>query len=264
MKPVVLFRGNIEHEAEYNCVQKHIDCIKYRNSAWQNVVFGRYSVLPYYKELETELSFRESRLVNSFDQHEWIASAEWVNCFHNTPRTYTDLNFHAAPEGAYVVKGRTNSRKLQWNKLMAAKSKRQALNIAGDLMCDPLISEQGILYREYVPLQNLGYGLNDLPFVNEWRAFFYKENLIAIGKYWLDVVDHPEYVLTDELKEFTLEQAKTAARFVNFFVLDVAITEQGQPILIEINDAQMSGLQDIDPNYFYQSLAASIASEKWS
>lgn len=257
MNATILFRGSIEHEDELRAARQYFPNLTLqRNILHNTLVIGRYSVLPFYRELELDLAINQCKLINSYDQHLWIANGAWIHSFHNTPKTYTDLNFHTAPEGAYVVKGTTNSRKLQWNKMMFAPSKRQAADVAGDLMADPMISEQGLLYREYVPLKKLGEGLNGLPFVNEWRGFFYKENLIAIGKYWPDVVDHPEYVLTEAMQKFAQETAKTAACFVNFFVLDIAETAQGEPILIEINDGQMSGLQDIEPGYFYQNLKA--------
>lgn len=252
----ILFRYAIEHHEEYEVAKKVFgdDLFTQRVDIFNRLVLGRFSVLPYYEELYKDLERNDCKLINSPDQHKWIASSSWTNYIKETPDTYTDLNFREAPEGAYVVKGRTNSRKLQWNKLMYAPNKRAALNIAGDLMSDPLISEQGVLYRKYVPLQKLGEGLNGLPFTNEWRYFFLYGKLISFGKYWLDEVDNPQYMLPTILDDFAEETAKFVAQFVNFFVLDVALTEDGEPILIEINDGQMSGLQDIEPIVFYNRL----------
>jgi hypothetical protein len=254
--PAILFRYAIEHHEEFEaCKQVFGESLfTQRVDIFNRLVLGRFSVLPYYDELYKDLEKNDSKLINSPDQHKWIANASWTNYIKETPQTYTDLNFREAEEGPYIVKGRTNSRKLHWNKLMFAPTKRAALDIAGELMADPMISEQGVIYRKYVPLQKLGEGLNGLPFTNEWRFFYLHGKQIAHGKYWLDELDNPNYILPPTLENFADETAAFVKSFVNFFVLDVALTEQGNPILIEINDGQMSGLQDIDPVLFYTRL----------
>ena len=41
-----------------------------------SVVVGRYSVLPFYKELEEELNEKNSYLVNSYEEHSYIANMD--------------------------------------------------------------------------------------------------------------------------------------------------------------------------------------------
>jgi len=40
----------------------------------------------------------------------------------------------------------------------------------------------------------------------------------------------------------------------NFYVIDVAKTQSGEWIVIELNDGQFSGLSAIDPNDLYMNL----------
>jgi hypothetical protein len=41
---------------------------------------------------------------------------------------------------------------------------------------------------------------------------------------------------------------------VNFFVMDIAKTQSGDWIVVELNDGQMSGLSENDPNVLYKNL----------
>lgn len=89
-----------------------------------------------------------------------------------TFETWTDADFHRAPEGAYVIKGRTNSRKSHWNTHMFAATKREAIEVAGRLTADQMIMQQGLVYRKYEPLVTYEIGIHGQRFTNEWRFFF--------------------------------------------------------------------------------------------
>src|SRR5271165_2729068 len=59
----------------------------------KSLVIGRYSVLPFYKELEEDLAFAGSRLINSFHEHCFAAQMEnWVSALGDlTPETWYRL-----------------------------------------------------------------------------------------------------------------------------------------------------------------------------
>lgn len=44
----------------------------------------------------------------------------------------------------------------------------------------------------------------------------------------------------------------------NFYVVDVAQTESGDWLVVELNEGQMSGLSDNNPDIFYSALKQSI------
>ena len=252
MNPVVLFRSSLAEEGELDICRKYFRVYEQRSEVpMDSLVIGRYSVLPYYKELENDLAYFGCNLINDYEQHRWIANFEYYNELGEyTFDTWFDDDFYKAPEGEYVCKGRTNSRKFAWNRLMYAKNKREALRIAGDLMNDGIIGEQGIIYRKYVPLETFEIGVNGIRFCNEWRMFFYKENLLCTGFYW-SIAENIPAQCPPELIEFAKEIAQIAACFCNFFVLDVAITQDQNPILVEINDGQQSGLSECNPDILY-------------
>jgi hypothetical protein len=257
MRPVVLFRSKLADESEVQDAKKYFPVCDSRCAVPKDsLVIGRYSVLPYYQELESDLKILGSELINSYQQHRWIADFDYYEDLKDyTPESWNDTNFYQCTHpGPFVVKGKTNSRKHQWNSQMYAETKREACDIAGNLMADLMIGSQGIVYRKFVPLRVFEYGINGLPFSNEWRIFYYKTNRLSHGYYWSVAENFPPEIDPEALK-FADEVAQIASEHVNFFVLDVAEKADGGWILIEVNDACMSGLSENKGETLYSNLA---------
>jgi hypothetical protein len=140
--------------------------------------------MPFYKELQDELKLKNSRLINSYSEHLYIADImNWYEDVKEfTPKTYTTWGHITG--GKWVVKGKTYSRKHHWNSKMFADGKEELLRITRELLDDPMISENGLVVREYVPLKRIDTAPNGLPIVKEWRMFFYRENYLCGGYYW--------------------------------------------------------------------------------
>ena len=256
--------------------KKHFYVEESRVNLSNEIVIGRYSVLPFYAELERDLSLQGSRLINSQRQHLYIANFDYYedlkdiviginsngSSVYLTPKSWFDLR-DIPQDGAFVVKCRTNSRKSQWNEKMFAPNKKKAVEIALDLQLDPMIGDQGIVVREYVPLKASEIGINGQPFANEWRFFFYKKTCISFGYYWstADSIPHNSEI-PEEGKAIAQKAADILADNVNFFVVDVAETQNGDWIVIEVNDGQMSGLSENEPEILYSNLAAAIKSSE--
>ena len=256
----ILFREDADNTEEKSIAEKICDqhnfvkLYNYRTQIPNNeLVIGRYSVLPFYKELEQELKLKGCKLINTYTEHQYIADVmAWYQDIPSfTPATWT--TWAHLEKGPWVVKGKTNSRKFQWNTLMFAENREQLIDVIRNLMIDPLIREQGVVVREYVPLKKLDESINGLPVSAEWRCFFYKEEMIASGFYWSTHED-----CAREMPEGAFQLAKTVAKIISqkatFFVIDVAEKQDGGFIVIEINDGQMSGLSMIDPQNFYERL----------
>lgn len=262
MKPCFLFRSELDVEHEIDIASQYLPTYTYRSLIpGKSVVIGRYSVLPFYKELSNELKCKGSNLVNSPSEHAFIANVlEWGSdnpysaLYGLTPKSWDQ--WHSIPEGAYVVKGCTNSRKHQWNTRMFAPNKAAIADVVSHLLDDVLIADQGIVVREYVPLKTIEVGLNGLPITNEWRTFWYRDQMLCKGFYW---ASHPHLESQARWSEAAEKLAHEAARRVSehatFFVLDLAETEKGDWIVIEVNDGQMSGLSACDPHELYGNLA---------
>jgi len=269
----VLFRRTLEEEGEFEVCKKHLFtvesrvCIANVYPERQSVVIGRYSVLPYYQELENDVSLSvNARLINSHNEHKFIADAmSWGSeggiLSGLTPKTWSG-EYYNLPEGSYIIKGKTNSRKNKWSTHMFAEAKSDIGKVVNRLMDDAFIADQGYVIREYVPLKKLGEpGIGGIPVTNEWRTFwidtFDGPVMLAKGFYW---ASHPEvrslaHIPDEIVSTLAAKAAKRIARYATFFVLDLAETESGDWIVIEVNDAQMSGLSCVDPEELYKNMA---------
>lgn len=266
---VVLYRNIEDDPSERDICSRHVLTTTFRSAiAPGSVVIGRYSVLPYYAELEKELQSRGSRLINSWREHRFIADAsEWGGpggaLEGMTPRTWRSDEWANLPEGSYVLKGRTNSRKTQWATHMFAATRADVPSVASRLYDDPFILQQGLIAREYIPLRKLDDGLNGLPITNEWRTFWLVVNgiplMLCSGYYW---ASHPECAAAasfpKEANEVAHHAAVRIADHASFFALDMAETADGRWIVVEVNDGQMSGLSMCNPEELYANMADAI------
>jgi len=263
MKTTILFRyGNIKllpyEEEEFFCAKKYFDVQTKRTDCHDCMVICRYSCLPYYSELEADLLNNNCKMINSYLQHKWIANFEYYDYLREyTPETWDEYTFQdCSYDGPFVVKGKTNSKKFQWNKMMFAKNKREASLIGCELSNDYMIGEQEIIFRKYIPLKTLEIGSNGLPFSNEWRLFFLGNKLLAKGYYWSIAEDETieKAAFSQEALIFAQKIANIACRYTNFFVMDIAEKENGGWVLIELNDGQMSGLSLVESKDLYSNL----------
>lgn len=257
----ILFRRSFDHEGEFEVARKYFNIVERRNQCPPGeLIIGRYSVLPYHDELEKDLYDIGCKLINTTEQHNWVANFDYYDVLREyTAETWTDHDFYLSSHpGPFVVKGRTNSRKNNWASLMFAENRRRALEIASELMNDPLIGPQGVIYRKYEPLVKLQEGINGLPFTNEWRFFFYREHLLSHAFYWSQ--SDIQGTMTDDGVEFAMNIAKIAKESVNFFVLDIAEKQSGGWMLVEVNSGPMSGLSCNNPDVLYSNFAKILSS----
>jgi hypothetical protein len=257
MKPILLFVDDPNAKEEMNIAAKYMDLVTSRMICKERLVIGRYSCLPRYKELETDLAYNGSKLINTLAQHRWIANFEYYEHLKNyTFETWTqETLWRTSYEGPFVVKGATNSKKYQWNTHMFAKTKKEAISIASELQNDSMIYNQKIMFRKYVPLKTFEVGLNELRFTNEHRIFYYKGKRLVHGYYWSEAEDISSPKIDEVGLAFADEIAKIVAEYCDFYVLDIGEKEAGGWILIEVNDGQMSGTSCIDLDEFYKNLS---------
>lgn len=162
----------------------------------------------------------------------------------------------------YIVKGNKTSIKWQWDTHMFARGRVEAIEVAHKIL--HIIPNQHIVYRDYVPLQRLGTGLNNLPIVNEWRFFFLGNKLIDYGFYWANEEDL-EPTLTPSQLSLLPATAYKAAKLLTeawgehiFVSIDLAFDETGKCWVVEVNDGHNSGLSTIPPERFYKNLINAI------
>lgn len=225
-----------------------------------DLVVCRYSLLPYHREVQAEIRHNHAIICQPSQAHEFLADAtRWAPVLGDmTPAVYG--HWAGLSEGQYVVKGKTNSKKNDWATMMYCPTVADIPIVARRLLEDTYIGQQGLVVRPYVPLRKLGEGLNGLPITNEWRVFCWDGKAFAAGFYW---GSEPFLAPYEKIRQEGLRIALQAARLcqpydARFVAVDVAETESGAWIVIEVNDGQMSGLGCIDPNAFYENLLTAI------
>lgn len=264
MNPVILFRSEYNLEEEKNIAKQYLPLVESRIDLKDSLVIGRYSVLPYYQELERDLLQQGSKLINSHQEHLYIANFEYYfDLEQYTPTSWFRLEDIRDKQGPFILKGVTNSRKHEWNKFFA-KDFDEAVKVYCELKNDSLIGNQDIVIRRFEKLKSYGTSLSGIPFANEWRFFFYKEHLLSYGFYWTGLENRPQKKDIDsEAIKLARKVAMVAKDKVNFFVVDVAQKENGEWILIELNDGQQSGLSDNDPKELYSNLNMYLNDDDW-
>ena len=247
-------------ELELLSAQKYFHCVNSRMLCQDNsIVIPRYSLWPYAKELELDLSYKNCKLINSYSQHRYVADLReyYQDLSDLTPRTWFRMEDVPDNVGPVILKGETKSRKDKWNKLMYAENKKSAIEVYSELLDDGYLEGQNIYIREYVPLKKL---MNDpfggAPITKEFRFFVFNKKVVASGFYWsnfvedLDIVPNP----TEIPLSFLNKVISVVDDKINFYVIDVAETNSGEFIVVELNDGCSAGLSECKPDELYKNM----------
>lgn len=262
--PVILFRSaGLVNAEELEIAKDKFLTLSLRTSVPpQSLVIGRYSVLPYYKELELDLRSTGSKLINSYSEHRYIADMQnWYQDLADiTPKTWFRMSDVPDNVGPLVVKGETNSKKDQWRTHMFAENKREAIEVMLRLQNDGLFYNQSIYVREFVTFAKYGDNpINGRPITDEYRFFVLDGKIVASGFYWSDAVDeiNPRPSVNSVPETFlksVIEKVINASTPPRFFVMDVARLPNNEWMVVELNDGQMSGLSECDPKELYKNM----------
>ena len=159
----------------------------------------------------------------------------------------TDMGWPIFVKGAH----QTNRHK---KALSIIKSPEQFQNLLEIWRVDPILHWQPMVCREYIKLQIVEDTVPDrIQSSLEFRVFLWKNNVVGVGRYWWEGI---HYKVSDKEMEKVTELAITAAKRLNvtFLVVDIAKTEEGKWIVIEVNDAQESGYAGVSPIYMWQKI----------
>lgn len=267
---VIWYRESLleHHVNELEIMKKHFRCVDSRVSINpKEIVIGRYSVLPFYKEQSDDIHYLGAELINSHHQHCYVADIRnWYEDLKEyTPKTWTGLDW-IDEEGPYVLKGMTNSRKNKWKTHMFAANKDDAANVYWELLTDPLLEDtkQEIVIRKFEKLYTYFIGVNGMPVTKEYRFFIFNGQVVSGGYYWSQYHDDlPEKPDPDEVpREFLDKIISLVGNKINFWLLDVGQKVNGEWIVIELGDAQMGGLSCNDPETLYSNMARVIELSK--
>jgi hypothetical protein len=267
MRSVLLYRATLTPKEEIAAAQSAgFFCTSSRMQIkTDDIVIGRFSVLPFYREQETDILSVGAHLVNSLLEHDYVADLRnyVADLKELTPKTWFRLEDVPKDGGPFVLKGATNSKKSAWKTHMYAANFSEAVKVHSRLMEDGLIGDQNIYVRQYVPLFKLGEILNGMPLTEEYRIFVYCGKILSSGFYWDayhdDVIEQYGSIPRLEDADIRMEQLLHAAikrigDHVPFYAIDIAHKADGGWMIVELNDGQMSGLSANKPDMLYQNL----------
>ena len=111
-----------------------------------------------------------------------------------------------------------------------------------------------------MPLKIYFKSYHGLPISKEFRFFVAFGKVLCGAFYWSNSVeDIDEKPNVSEVPESFLQKVLDAVGDkINFYVVDVAETESGDWIVIELNDGGQSGLSENDPDVLYAALKVAI------
>ena len=243
--------------------------IRQRTLATQgDLIIPRYCSLPFGRELEDDARQLGAQLINTFREHQYLASIpEWYPDLSDvTPRTWFRLE-DLPEKGPFFLKGATNSKKEAWDTHCYAETRAEAVQVGLRIMDDGLLGQQQLCIREFVPLKPLGVGFHGLPISLEYRFFCYQGETLSYGFYWsshledlresgVDVPSNPFTIDTgSDLSRLLATVAVRLTGKAAFYVVDVGLTRDGRWIVIELNDACMSGLSENSSEALYRRLS---------
>ncbi len=263
MRPVVLFRKDLVGEDEVEACASRLPFVYQRAEIKpRQLIIPRYSALPHYKELEADVNILGGTLINSYRQHCYVADIRnwYYDLADMTPRTWFAMD-QIPDAGPFVLKGQTNSKKFFWNTHMFANNKTEAMDVYLKLAIDGYVGNQQIYCRQYVPLKKLGTLLNGLPISEEYRFFVLDGEVLTGEFYWSEVCDPSDFDVkftpgAELVPEAFLQSViDIVSPHIRFFVVDIARTEAGEWIVIELNDGQQSGLSGNKPEVLYSKIA---------
>ncbi len=270
-RPVILWRGREFEDDELKAAESAgFLCESSRmNIMAGDLVVGRYACLPFYKELAHDVYIVGAELINSYQQHVYIA--DMINWYEDlkdmTPKTWWSAQeIPLGEDGPFFIKGRTNSRKFNWNTHCFAKDRSDVGRVIAALNDDQLISQQGLAIRKFEQLHTFGYAIGGTPITMEYRFFIAYGEILTGGYYWSShVADLNEadrrtaLTVTPVMYDFVRQVIEKVGDNANAYVVDIGLKQDGTWMVVELNDLQQSGLSENSPAGLYSKLYSAIS-----
>lgn len=260
MSLFILHKNDFSDGAEYDAVDSHaLHGVDISSIPAGSTVFPRFRSIPYGDALEAEVTAAGSRLVNSWAETRYISDVHsWFpNVKDFTPAVFTETDIPNLPDGEYFVKGETNSVKHDWFGSCFAPDVESVHRIVARLHEHSVVGSQKLVIRPFVRYRQLGVMRTGQPVFNEWRVFVYRGTVVGSGFYWMSHLDDLSEVPTVNTQfDVTVDAVvDRLASKADFFVVDFAQKQDGSWDVIEVNDANMSGLCGVNPEKMWAAIA---------
>ncbi|EJZ69876.1 ATP-grasp domain-containing protein [Lachnoanaerobaculum sp. OBRC5-5] len=154
-------------------------------------------------------------------------------------------------EGAFIIKDYVKSRKHEWYDACFIKDIRDKENT--ERVINNFINRQssnlegGVVLRKFESLKSIGnHKDSGMPISEEYRIFVFKGEILIADNYWNY---SGELNITED--EYTLIESIISEIESSFITIDLARKTDGNLIIMEMGDGQVSGLQQMDEYEFY-------------
>ena len=154
-------------------------------------------------------------------------------------------------EGAFIIKDYVKSRKHEWYDACFIKDIRDKENT--ERVINNFINRQGsnleggVVLRKFESLKSIGnHKDSGMPISEEYRIFVFKGEVLIADNYWND---SGKVNITED--EYTLIESIISKIESSFITIDLARKTDGNLIIMEMGDGQVSGLQQMDEYEFY-------------
>lgn len=228
----------------------------------------RYFLWPYPSEVLTDIQNMGANPINGFRATSWLRdiSAWTENVLEFTFPTIPWDNYHREMtwgkeswDFPVVMKTREKSFKEQWSTSMYAASFSDAKTVFANIVSKG-IDPEDIFVRKFEKLMPESETFEGMcPQSEEYRFFVLDGEVLQASSYWPDsnakVSDVPKEFVSSIIGAIR-DRGPTDLRF---YVLDIALREDGTPVLVEVNDGCTSGLCNINPREFYTSLQEKLS-----
>jgi len=279
--PLYQRQVDMDYEEEYNCAKSNHSCALfsyedlekgklslYKDEITGLTIYRGWMMKPKMYELfYNMLKEKGIILINNPSEYErYHMLPNWYEDFKNDTiySVWEDKgNIESAMsltnnlDGAYIVKDYVKSRKHEWYDACFIKDisdKNDCMRVVSNFIkgqSDALVG--GLVLRKYENLKSIGYHeRSKMPISEEYRVFIYNGKILIIGDYWQEDkinLSKEEYNWIDEIAK----KVKS-----NFVTMDIARREDGQLIIMEFGDGQVSGLQQIKEEVFYKKIEENI------
>lgn len=153
------------------------------------------------------------------------------------------------------VKGSVKSNKEQGWDGCVAQNAEQLHQIAQDLFNRPGRSRGHVILRQLVNLRKIPTAYTEFPLGREYRVFLYGDQPLAWGFYWEEQTDESLLQPAEQARMLDLAVQVSQRLQVPFLSVDVGQLETGDWIVIEVGDAQFSGLSQVSALQLWNRLA---------
>lgn len=224
-------------------------------------IAGRIGAILNYPKTYDMLAEYGFHLINSPEQHQLASELEqWYPLIESlTPKSKVYDQF---PDFSEVkrefdfpifIKGNRQTSKHN-QALSIAKTPDEFEKIKEEYAKNAILHWQKVVIREFVDLKPMEYETNDKVQISyEFRTFWWKNKLVGAGHYWSQYL---EYNWTTDEQKAAIEIAQSAVQILNvpFIAVDLALTKDGNWIIIECNDAQESGYCGVRPFNLWKNI----------